>query len=490
MELQSQLDNIFNSLSFFIPEVLLSFAFLGLIIIDLFQHKSTDKVNARIWMLHSTLVVLAINFYQVAQQFLLFEEGLFLFNKMLFIDAKAILFKCLIAISGLLTLIHIYVTKKEVKSEFYILFVGLTLGLNILTMAINLLMIYISLETVSIASYLLASLKKDRFSSEAGLKYLLFGVAASAVMLYGMSLLYGITGTLNVANPEFSRGISLINPVVVYVAIFLTISGFLFKLSAVPFHVWTPDIYQAAPPHLVAFLSVAPKIAAVLALMRLYFALPTDLKTATCVISGLSILVGNFTAIWQKDAKRLLAYSSIAQVGFILIGLAVLSENSMNALVFFLIIYLFSNHLVFLMVDIVGENFNENYDLTKYIKLGYKNALLGILLVLVMISLAGLPPMAGFFAKFNIFSAMWESYQNSGNQSLLFLLVFALINTAISLFFYLKIPYLMFFKKSEDEIPDKINITIEQWALLIFLTTPLLLFFFKADWLMNLLIKI
>jgi NADH-quinone oxidoreductase subunit N len=490
LELQSQLDNILSSLSFFIPEVLLSLAFLSLIIIDLFLHKSTNKVNARIWMLPCTLIVLAINFYQVAQQFFLFEDGLFLFNKMLFIDAKAIFFKCLIGISGLLTLIHIYVTKKEVKSEFYIIFVGLMLGLNILTMAINLLMIYISLETVSIASYLLASLKKDRFSSEAGLKYLLFGIAASAVMLYGMSLLYGITGTLNVANPEFSRGISLINPVVVYVAIFLTISGFLFKLSAVPFHVWTPDIYQAAPPHLVAFLSVAPKIAAVLALMRLYFSLPIELKTATCIISGVSILVGNFTAIWQKDAKRLLAYSSIAQVGFILIGLAILSENSMNALLFFLIIYLFSNHLVFLMVDIVGEKFGENYDLNKYIKLGNKNALLGILFVLVMISLAGLPPMAGFFAKFNIFSALWEGYQNSGNKSLLLLLVFALLNTAISLFFYLKIPYLMFFKKSSGEIPTKINVTIEQWCLLIFLTTPLLLFFFKADWLINLLIKI
>lgn len=457
---------------------------------DLLQHKAVNQGKTPVWMLYVTLVIVALNFYQVAQQFSLSTNGIFLFNKMLFIDAKAIFFKCLIAVSALLTLVHIYVTKREVKSEFYILFVGLILGLNLLTMAINLLMIYVSLETVSIASYLLASLKKDRFSSEAGLKYLLFGVAASAVMLYGMSLLYGITGTLNVANPEFSRGISLINPVVAYVAIFLTVSGFLFKLSAVPFHVWTPDIYQAAPPHLVAFLSVAPKIAAVLALIRLYFSLPMDLKTATCVISGVSILVGNFTAIWQNDAKRLLAYSSIAQVGFILIGLAILSENSMNALSFFLIIYLFSNHLVFLMIDIVGIEFTENYTLNTYTKLGNKNALLGILFVLVMISLAGLPPLAGFFAKFNIFSTLWEGYQNSGNKGLLFLLAFALLNTAISLFFYLKIPYLMFFKKSSDEIPPKINITIEQWGLLIFLIAPLLLFFFKADWLMNLLIKI
>jgi NADH-quinone oxidoreductase subunit N len=496
--LPEQLRQILESLHTLFPEVLLSTSFLLMILIDLFFHqdlknkkqivKNTENAHQIIFMFCMITLLIVLN--QIAQQFYVPNEA-FLFGKMLILDAKAILFKFLIILSAIFVLGHIYVTKKVFVAEFYPLLISMVLGLCLMTMSVNLLMIYLSIEIVSVSSYILTTIDKTRKSTESGLKYILFGATASAVMLYGMSLLYGMTGTLDIATPEFSRGISQIDGVASTVAIVLTISGFLFKVSASPFHVWTPDVYESAPTPVVAFFSVAPKIAGFLVAIRFYFAVPNNLQTITAVLAMASITFGNFSALWQNNAKRLLAYSTIAHSGFMLIGLVTMSQLGITSVVFYLIVTLFTNLAAFLLVDFAEQINNPDplipnpQSLIPNFKgLGRLNPFYGIMMLIVMVSLAGIPPTAGFFGKLNIFSALWETYQATNQPLLLWLFIFGLLNTAIALFFYLKIPFYLFFKEPLENQEFELNST--QYFLAIILVLPILILFFKADWLMEL----
>ena len=507
--LPEQLKQILKSMEALLPEVLLSTSFLLMILIDLFLYhdeknkqkfiKNKTKSGQIIFFFCLFSVVIILN--QISQQFY-FPNDLFLFDRMLVLDSKAILFKFLIILSTIFLLAHIYVTKKELVAEFYPILISMVIGLCLMTMSVNLLMIYLSIEIVSVSSYILTTIDKTRKSTESGLKYILFGASASAVMLYGMSLLYGMTGTLDITSAEFSRGLSQIDSVASTVAIVLTISGFLFKISASPFHVWTPDVYQSAPTPIVAFFSVAPKIAGFLVAIRFYSAIPNNLQTITAVLAMASITFGNFSALWQTNAKRLLAYSTIAHSGFMLIGLVTMSQLGLTSVVFYLIITLFTNLAAFLLVDYaeqlsVNQLLVNSYQLpinalitnnqlpiTKFSGLGRLNPFYGIMMLIVMISLAGIPPTAGFFAKLNIFSALWETYQNTNQPILLGLFVFGLLNTAISLFYYLKIPFYLFFKEPLENQTFELN--SKQYFLTIILVLPILILFFKADWLMDL----
>ena len=495
--LPEQLNQVLKSINALLPEVLLSTSFLLMILIDLLLYydnrnkqiiiKNTNQLNSTIFLfcVFSSFIVL----YCVINQFYNSDDT-FLFNRMLMLDLKAILFKFLLILTTIFILAHLYVTKKEFIAEFYPLLICMVLGLCLMTMSVNLLMIYLSIEIVSVPSYILTTIDKTRKSTESGLKYILFGASASAIMLYGMSLLYGMTGTLDITSVEFSRGISQIDSVASTVAVVLVISGFLFKISASPFHVWTPDVYESAPTSVVAFFSVAPKIAGFLVAIRFYSAVPNNLQTITAILAMASITFGNFSALWQNNAKRLLAYSTIAHSGFILIGLVTMSQLGLTSIVFYLIVTLFTNLAAFLLVDYaeqlsVNSSSTDNLSIiTTFSGLGRLNPFYGVMLLIVMISLAGIPPTAGFFAKLNIFSALWETYQATNQPILLWLFVFGLLNTAISLFFYLKIPFYLFFKEfPKNQVFD---LNAEQYFLAIVLVLPVLILFFKADWLMNL----
>ncbi len=495
--LPEQLKQIFLSVNALLPEVLLSTSFLCMIMIDLILHhnqQNKGKIIKRITkssqiIFFFCLLSVAVILNQIAQQFYI-SNDLFLFDRMLVLDLKAVVFKFLIVLSTILLLAHIYVTKKELVAEFYPILISMVIGLCLMTMSVNLLMIYLSIEIVSVSSYILTTIDKTRKSTESGLKYILFGASASAVMLYGMSLLYGMTGTLDITSPNFSRGISQIDSVASTVAIVLTISGFLFKISASPFHVWTPDVYESAPTPVVAFFSVAPKIAGFLVAIRFYAAVPNNLQTITAVLAMASITFGNFSALWQNNAKRLLAYSTIAHSGFMLIGLVTMTQLGLTSIVFYLIVTLFTNLAAFLLVDFAEQlsvnSFTANNQslIPNFSGLGRLNPFYGIMMLIVMISLAGIPPTAGFFAKLNIFSALWETYQNTNQPILLWLFIFGLLNTAISLFFYLKIPFYLFFKEPLENQSFELN--SKQYFLAIILVLPILILFFKADWLMDL----
>jgi NADH-quinone oxidoreductase subunit N len=508
--LPEQLTQIIQNLNALLPELLLSTSFLLIILIDLIlyqnlkRNKKIVKNNAQLnqIILSVCVIALVIILNRIAQQFYITNDS-FLFSRMLILDSKAILFKFLIVLSSIFIIAHIYVTKKEFVAEFYPILISMVFGLCLMTMSVNLLMIYLSIEIVSVSSYILTTIDKTRKSTESGLKYILFGASASAVMLYGMSLLYGMTGTLDITSVEFSRGISQIDSVASTVAIVLTISGFLFKISASPFHVWTPDVYESAPTPVVAFFSVAPKIASFLVAIRFYSAVPNNLQTITAVLAMASITFGNFSALWQNNAKRLLAYSTIAHSGFMLIGLVTMSQLGLTSIVFYLIVTLFTNLAAFLLLDYAeqlimnnkqltinnkqdnGKSFtNHQSPITTFSGLGRLNPFYGIMMLIVMISLAGLPPTAGFFAKLNIFSALWETYQATNQPILLWLFIFGLLNTAIALFFYLKIPFYLFFKEPLENQAFELN--SKQYFLAIILVLPILILFFKADWLMDL----
>ena len=496
LNLPDQLTQILQNLGLLLPELLLSTSFLSLILIDLFLHQDLkkkhqivkDNAQANHFLMILCGIAILITLNLAVRQFYNTNDT-FLFGRMLILDLKAITFKFLILLTTIFVLGHIYVTKRNFVGEFYALLLSMVLGLCLMTMSVNLLMIYLSIEIVSIASYILTTIEKTRKSTESGLKYILFGATSSAVMLYGMSLLYGMTGTLDITSPDFSRGLAQIDQLASSVAIVLTISGFLFKISAAPFHIWTPDVYESAPTPVVAFFSVAPKIAGFLVLIRFYSALPSPLQNITAVLALASITFGNFSALWQTNAKRMLAYSTIAHTGFVLVGLVTMSQLGMNAIVFYLVIMSFTNLAAFLLIDFLEDRVDSatpspNHSITNFRGLGRVNPFYGIMMLIVMVSLAGLPPTAGFMAKLNIFTALWESYQTTHESILLWLFIFGLLNTAVSLFFYLKIPFMMFFKEPLEKQHFELN--SKQYFLAIILVLPILILFFKADWLMDL----
>jgi NADH-quinone oxidoreductase subunit N len=481
MSLTQQLRNITGSLGEFRPELWLFVGFVVLIITDLRSSRSSQSAAHQGRMYLLSLLILVLSGYLAWQQWFEQNDG-FLFGRMLYLDAQAIFFKILAAAAAVVMLLHGLVMQRRWPGEYFALVVGMVLGLFVLSMAVNLLSIYVALEIVSITSYLFTAFEKRRSSSEAALKYLLFGAAASAVMLYGMSLLYGLTGTLNITEAGFSRQLAQADGMASTVCILLTVSGLLFKVSAVPFHPWNPDVYEAAPTPVVSFFSVAPNALAFLVLIRLLSIVPNDLRSLLAVVALASITVGNFSALWQHNAKRLLAYSGIAHAGFVLVGLAAFNELGLTGAVFYLATYLLMNMGAFLLIDMLSTDFT----LKSYQGLGRQYPLVGVLVVVVMMALVGFPLTVGFTAKLFVFSALWETYLSTKQSLLLWLFGFGLLNMAVSLFYYLKIPFLLFFREIPETNSPLPNVTIAQQLLALGLVIPVIILFFGADWLMNL----
>ncbi|MCE7073291.1 NADH-quinone oxidoreductase subunit N [Dyadobacter sp. CY327] len=381
----------------------------------------------------------------------------------------------MITLAWIFTLIHVRVLKYDFPPEFNALLIAAVAGMNLLTMSTHLLTIYLSLELISVSSYLLVAMSPYKKAAEGGIKYLLFGAASSAVMLYGISLIYGITGTMDITSEAMTAGLMNNSPLVITVTIVLTLAGLLFKLSLVPFHVWTPDVYEAAPTPLVSFLSVAPKAAVVLVLMRLAGILPAQYFPVLGGIALISMTIGNVAALLQTNARRLLAYSSIAQAGYLLVGIAAYSRFGFESAVFYTAAYLIINLAVFFLIDLLQPVSNTN--LTCFEGLGRRNMWISSILTTAMIALAGLPPTAGFTSKLLVFSALWESYHQQHFPWMLWLLIGGILNAAISLAYYLRIPYLLFFKAlAQKKAPANQSITGKFIAGLL-VVTILLLFF-------------
>lgn len=372
-------------------------------------------------------------------------------------DAYSILFRILIALGTLITL---QFSKKYTESfgkntgEFYVLILTAALGAMLLSGANDIIMLFIALETLSISSFMLVGYtKSDKLSNEAALKYLVIGAASSAVLLYGFSFVYGITGQTNLLT--ISEFLSRYNVnLVLIISFLLVIGGFCYKIAAVPFHTWTPDVYEGAPVPVTAFLSVVSKIAGFAVIIRLLSQIFANLPVwsfSIGIIAIATMTIGNLMAVNQTNIRRLMAYSSIAQSGYILTGLVISTKLGIASMIFYLITYLFMNFgtwaAIELFINKTGKDSVDAFD-----GLINRQPLLAIGFAVCLLSLAGIPITAGFFGKFFLF----QSIALAGIGKYLWILIIALINTVISVYYYLRIISAMILKPVSSELKEDI----------------------------------
>ncbi len=448
---------ILMDLQKFYPELTLTAALLCVVIGDLAFPRHHRKVP---FLLAALGLMLAF----LASVPLFREPSGTLFFGVLALDPSAVFFKCFLILTSFLILLA---TPKSVElrqrrlGEFYSLLLGVTLGLLLLAASEDMLMLYLALEMVSIGSYIMVGyLRNDRQSNEAALKYLLFGAVASGCMLYGFTLLYGLTGTTKLVGMRevlAAGGAAGDNAVMLLIASMAVLAGFGFKTAAVPFHFWCPDVYTGAPTPVTAFLSVAPKAAGFAILMRFFFtglASPSahagswtpissiDWRLLLLLLSILTMTLGNLTALRQDNLKRLLAYSSIAHAGYILMGVVVLNSQGVQSVLVYLITYLFMNLGAFLVV-IEIYNRTGSFDLKDYRGLYRRSPFLSISMTIFMLSLMGIPPLAGFFGKLYVFGA-------AVNADFAWFAVVGALNSAIAVYYYARVIKTMVIEAQED----------------------------------------
>lgn len=386
------------------------------------------------------------------------------FHGMLVMDQMAVLWKLMLLLFVIgIVLMWFVTTMPRLRDgdgpEFFTLLVGATLGMSLMASTSNLLMLFMAVEMASLPSYVLAGFRKThRVGAEASLKYVLFGAASSSVMVYGLSLLYGLYGTLQIE--ELGRAMIQANASpLLAVGVFGIIVGIGFKISAVPFHFWCPDVFEGASIDVAAFLSVASKGAGLILLMRVIALLSASVGhhnvpgislSAIAIVIGilgaLTATVGNLAAFVQNNIKRLLAYSSIAQAGYMLCALALLTKNDASAtqaILIYLAVYLFMNLGAFTVAGVIEAHTGSD-DINSYAGMSRRSPVMAICMAIFMVSLIGLPPLAGFAAKLNIMFILGD-----GGGWWWTLLVIIGINTILSLYYYLRVVKVMFFNASD-----------------------------------------
>jgi len=452
------LKQVFDGVPYFMPEIFLSALFVVLLVTDLLFGKNSAWICKIIAC--GGLIVIAMK--DVEQTKLLLAGSQLFFSNMLLLHEKTVAFKLMIDVLSALLLLYFnwddqLASHKKGLTDLYSITIAAVFGMHLMVMATNLLSIYLSVEMVSIASYLMVAYRaENRLSSEAGLKYVLFGAASSAIMLYGISLLYGFGGSLNLFEGNLLPGLMQVNPLAVALALLLFLVGIGFKLSFVPVHFWVPDIYQGAPAPVSAFLSTVTKIAAFGLFINLLtpfiffpgFSKVFDFSLFLSVVGILTMIAGNFAATLQKNLKRMLAYSSIGHTGFALMALVNAGIQGISALTFYLFAYSLANIGAWMLASYFSNTANaENMDDFK--GLGFKYPLASVAFVIILISLTGIPVTAGFYGKFLVFSSVYTVYQASHNVWFLLLMITGAVTTVVSLFYYIKVPLNLFLRKTE-----------------------------------------
>ncbi len=373
-------------------------------------------------------------------------------------DSVSRYFKSIFILSGLLTVLFergMKDSENRTKDEWYLFIVSLVFGACLMVSARNLFMMYVSMEVTSISGYLLTAFrKKEKQAAEAGIKYILFGAFSSAMMLYGLSWLYGCTGSLEIT-PDFIRYFSEIPLPTQVLILTLVFSGFGFKTGLVPFHFWVPDVYDNVSYPTAAFFSVVPKLAGFG--MLIYFAGKAPLgliqdewiKMVLGVIAVASMTLGNAAALSQKTVKRMLAYSAIAHSGFLLLAILPISNTGYTSLLLYSGIYAVMNFGAFILAGAISNQLG-NDEIQSYAGIAQRIPVLMTAFTICMIALIGLPPTAGFIGKWYVLIALWDEWQTQGAILWPILLISAVVNTVISIYYYLRLPAIMVFKPLEN----------------------------------------
>jgi len=440
-----------QSLSFYYPELILIGVILAAIIYDLTIHKS--KSGNVGWVLVAGLVVVAGAIYFQEQRVTT------LFTDSIVLDPFASFFKLIVILATIFVSIVSLQSgelKEYRKGEYFTLLGIIVFGLFLMVSTVDLIMVYLSIEIVSIMSFVLAGyLKQNTRSNEAGLKYVVYGAFSSGIMLFGLSYIYGLTGSTNyfliqqaIATMDASANTAL------FMAMIMVLAGFGYKISSVPFHFWTPDVYEGAPTTITAYLSIAPKAGAFAMMIRFFNQVFADggamsgldasslasLPWANVMglLAVITMTLGNVVAIQQNNIKRMLAYSSIAHAGYMLLAMPVMSGDSVYAIMIYMVMYLFMNlGAFFVVITVKNKTGGETFD--DYKGLGWEMPLIGIVMTIFMVSLTGLPPSAGFIGKFYIFASLIK-----GGSQFYWLVVVGGINSVISLYYYFRVVKVMF----------------------------------------------
>jgi len=467
------------SLTFFLPEIIVSVTILLLIVLDLIAQSKRSLALIAVAGCAAALIA-TLDLYSA-------QPG-WLFHRMIVLDNFSLFFK-VFALAATILCIWMSLGSNEIKQvhqgEYYTLLLTCALGMFFMASSSNLLMAYLSLELVSLTSYVLTGfLPRNRRSSEAALKYLIYGGVASGTMIYGMSWVFGMTGSLDYGAIQAALGGTVYNKAALFMAFVFIMAGFGYKIVFVPFHMWSPDVYQGAPTPFTAFLSVASNAAGMAIMIRFFFpgvsrmAPGGDWASLSGVewpqvilfLSMMTMTLGNLCALNQRNVKRMLAYSGIAHAGYMMMGLAILSNEGLSAVLFYIVVYLIMNVGAFLVVGMIA-NVTGDEDIENYRGLAWRGAVVpAVCLAVFLFSLTGLPPFAGFIGKFFLFSAVIKQ-----GGAFAVLAVVAALNSVVSLYYYAKIVKTMFLDSPNPE--DKtISVSVNDFTLMIPLTVLTLVF--------------
>lgn len=436
-----------------LPEIVLSlFGLLVMFLDPVMDERRSQRTLGGI-ALAGAIAALAATLYQAQSQF----WGLGFFS-MVKVDAFSIFFHFVVAAAAILVILssYEYMEVQQIRAgEYYALILFGAVGMDLMSSAVELVLIFIALEISSISTYILAGFRRrSAIGSESSVKYFLLGSFATAFFLYGVALMFGATGSTSI--DRISAALSQYagtghGPLLAYLGVALMFVGLGFKVAAAPFHVWTPDVYEGAPSPVVGFMSTAPKAAVFAVLLRIMFQTNTPDSARVWLIwvaAALSMTIGNIAALVQDNVKRLLAYSSIAHAGYLLVAIASLPENGIPAAMFYTASYAAMNIGAFAVVGHFAGAGERFVTLEDYSGLGRRSPGLAAILTIFLLSLIGIPITGGFFAKFYVFSAALQ-----GSHPLIGLVIIGVLNSAIAAYYYLRIIVVMYMREPREEVP-------------------------------------
>ncbi|MBI5417269.1 NADH-quinone oxidoreductase subunit N [Candidatus Poribacteria bacterium] len=434
-----------------LPEILLSVLAMTILLVDVFTNDKEDKITAFIMAIASIAIAGWATFG-------LFNKNITVFHDMFIVDPFSNVLKVVFYVS---TLMSILVSKRNLmlekvnQGEFYVLILFATVGMMVVASAVDLIMVFLGIELMSLALYILAGfIRRDIKSNEAALKYFILGSLATGIMIYGISWLYGYTGSTNLyvigkflqnnGNYSFSLIIGLV----------FIMAGFCFKISVVPFHLWTPDVYEGSLTSVTAFMSVGPKVAGFAALIRFLIismdGLKADWAVILAVLAILTMSFSNVVAILQSNMKRMLAYSSIAHTGYIVIGLVAASrepELGIQSTIFYFLIYALMNIGAFAVVILISNEKTMEDKIENFAGLAQTSPLYAFLMTIFLLSLAGIPPTVGFVGKFYLFMAAVKA-------KFTWVAIIGALNSVVSVYYYAKVIIKMYFYPPNDETKE------------------------------------
>ena len=458
-----------ENLNLVLPEIFISLAIMFLLILGVFKKDSSKLIH------NFSLIILLITGGIIFNETLTVENTM-LFNGSVVIDYLASFMKFITIIAALMALIvssNYLKTFKILKIEYPILVICAVLGMMVMISSNDLIVFYIGLELQSLSLYVLSSFNRDEVkSSEAGLKYFVLSALSSGLLLYGCSLIYGFSGSTNFE--IIANNLDSDQYVLTFGIVFILV-GLAFKISAVPFHMWAPDVYEGSPTSVTLFFTIVPKIAALTVFIRFLYVpfinLINQWQMILIFLSIASMVFGAVAAIGQKNIKRLIAYSSISHIGYALAGLTTGTNEGIQSSVIYITIYFVMNLGLFSCLLMLKRNDQYYETLDDLSGLSKNHPLLSLSLLVILFSLAGIPPLAGFFAKFYVFMAVIE-------QSMYFLAIVGLLSTVIAAFYYLRIIKIIYFDQEKEKYDSdhsfwlKFSLTVSTILILIYFIFP------------------